>query len=156
MGNQTQVLRWAQHCTFPMSAAPASCLQTPLRGAVFRLAMAGRQALLRHCTHSASVVGAEDTTNEDYQSIALYFEGEKRHFQAGKFFLLCGQYSRVSICQGNSPDTTGMIVGNTRDSSMLQTLRLEISASASLGTGDRPGLSTNLSVSSHITSQRQL
>ncbi|KAI4585986.1 hypothetical protein MJG53_020611, partial [Ovis ammon polii x Ovis aries] len=35
------------------------------------------------------------TTNEDYQSIALYFEGEKRHFQAGKFFLLCGQYSRA-------------------------------------------------------------
>ncbi|KAB1282885.1 WD repeat-containing protein 19 [Camelus dromedarius] len=43
----------------------------------------------------ADIIGSEDTTNEDYQSIALYFEGEKRHFQAGKFFLLCGQYSRV-------------------------------------------------------------
>nr|AAH46432.1 Wdr19 protein [Mus musculus] len=43
----------------------------------------------------ADIIGAEDTTNEDYQSIALYFEGEKRHFQAGKFFLLCGQYSRA-------------------------------------------------------------
>uniref|UniRef100_A0A8C9BC88 WD repeat domain 19 n=2 Tax=Phocoena sinus TaxID=42100 RepID=A0A8C9BC88_PHOSS len=41
------------------------------------------------------IIGSEDTTNEDYQSIALYFEGEKRHFQAGKFFLLCGQYSRA-------------------------------------------------------------
>ncbi|KAM7326335.1 hypothetical protein ACRRTK_014813 [Alexandromys fortis] len=43
----------------------------------------------------ADIIGSEDTTNEDYQSIALYFEGEKRHFQAGKFFLLCGQYSRA-------------------------------------------------------------
>ncbi|KAF3825268.1 hypothetical protein GH733_005902 [Mirounga leonina] len=42
----------------------------------------------------ADIIGSEDTTNEDYQSVALYFEGEKRHFQAGKFFLLCGQYSR--------------------------------------------------------------
>ncbi|KAK1345985.1 hypothetical protein QTO34_008452 [Cnephaeus nilssonii] len=42
----------------------------------------------------ADIIGSENTTNEDYQSIALYFEGEKRHFQAGKFFLLCGQYSR--------------------------------------------------------------
>ncbi|XP_036187344.1 WD repeat-containing protein 19 isoform X1 [Myotis myotis] len=43
----------------------------------------------------ADIIGSENTTNEDYQSIALYFEGEKRHFQAGKFFLLCGQYSRA-------------------------------------------------------------
>ncbi|XP_012413373.2 WD repeat-containing protein 19 [Trichechus manatus latirostris] len=43
----------------------------------------------------ADIIGSEDTTNEDYQSIALYFEGEKRHFQAGRFFLLCGQYSRA-------------------------------------------------------------
>ncbi|XP_023405566.2 WD repeat-containing protein 19 isoform X2 [Loxodonta africana] len=43
----------------------------------------------------ADIIGSEDTTNEDYQSIALHFEGEKRHFQAGKFFLLCGQYSRA-------------------------------------------------------------
>uniref|UniRef100_A0ABI7Z671 WD repeat domain 19 n=1 Tax=Felis catus TaxID=9685 RepID=A0ABI7Z671_FELCA len=43
----------------------------------------------------ADIIGSEGTTNEDYQSIALYFEGEKRHFQAGKFFLLCGQYSRA-------------------------------------------------------------
>ncbi|XP_066242265.1 WD repeat-containing protein 19 [Saccopteryx leptura] len=43
----------------------------------------------------ADIIESENTTNEDYQSIALYFEGEKRHFQAGKFFLLCGQYSRA-------------------------------------------------------------
>ncbi|XP_036274352.1 WD repeat-containing protein 19 isoform X1 [Pipistrellus kuhlii] len=43
----------------------------------------------------ADIIGSENTTNEDYQSIALYFEGEKRHFQAGKFFLLSGQYSRA-------------------------------------------------------------
>ncbi|XP_010623408.1 WD repeat-containing protein 19 [Fukomys damarensis] len=43
----------------------------------------------------ADIISSEDTSNEDYQSIALYFEGEKRHYQAGKFFLLCGQYSRA-------------------------------------------------------------
>lgn len=39
-----------------------------------------------------------DATVEDYQSIALYFENEKHHFLAGKFFLLCQQYQRVSAC----------------------------------------------------------
>ncbi|XP_054993579.1 WD repeat-containing protein 19 isoform X2 [Sorex araneus] len=43
----------------------------------------------------ADIIGSEETANEDYQSIALYFEGEKRYFQAGKFFLLCGQYARA-------------------------------------------------------------
>ncbi|KAM8939516.1 WD repeat-containing protein 19 [Pelodytes ibericus] len=43
----------------------------------------------------ADVIGSEETSNEDYQSIALYFEGEKKHFQAGKFFLLCGQHARA-------------------------------------------------------------
>lgn len=36
-----------------------------------------------------------EATIEDYQSIALYFEGEKNHLQAGKFFQKCGQYNRV-------------------------------------------------------------
>ncbi len=36
-----------------------------------------------------------EATQEDYQSIALYFEGEKNHLQAGKFFQKCGQYSKV-------------------------------------------------------------
>ncbi len=37
----------------------------------------------------------EDATPEDYQSIALYFENEKNHYLAGKFFLQCNQYARV-------------------------------------------------------------
>uniref|UniRef100_A0A3P8TSU1 WD repeat domain 19 n=1 Tax=Amphiprion percula TaxID=161767 RepID=A0A3P8TSU1_AMPPE len=42
----------------------------------------------------ADIIGS-DATQEDYQSIALYFEGEKKHLQAGKFFQKCGQYSRA-------------------------------------------------------------
>ncbi|XP_043548785.1 WD repeat-containing protein 19 isoform X2 [Chiloscyllium plagiosum] len=42
----------------------------------------------------ADIIGS-DANNEDYQSIALYFEGEKKHFLAGKFFMLCGQYTRA-------------------------------------------------------------
>uniref|UniRef100_A0A3P9KAP6 WD repeat-containing protein 19 n=1 Tax=Oryzias latipes TaxID=8090 RepID=A0A3P9KAP6_ORYLA len=42
----------------------------------------------------AAIIGSE-ATQEDYQSIALYFEGEKKHLQAGKFFQKCGQYSRA-------------------------------------------------------------
>ncbi|XP_056135515.1 WD repeat-containing protein 19 [Lampris incognitus] len=42
----------------------------------------------------AEIIGTE-ATQEDYQSIALYFEGEKQHLKAGKFFLKCGQYSRA-------------------------------------------------------------
>ncbi|XP_043827946.1 WD repeat-containing protein 19 isoform X2 [Dromiciops gliroides] len=43
----------------------------------------------------ADIIGSMDTTNEDYQSIAVYFEGEKKHLQAGKFFFLCGQYAKA-------------------------------------------------------------
>lgn len=42
----------------------------------------------------ADIIGS-DATQEDYQSIALYFEGEKKHLLAGKFFQKCGQYSRA-------------------------------------------------------------
>ncbi|XP_078147713.1 WD repeat-containing protein 19 [Centroberyx gerrardi] len=42
----------------------------------------------------ADIIGSE-ATQEDYQSIALYFEGEKKHLQAGKFFQKCGQYNRA-------------------------------------------------------------
>ncbi|XP_012720994.2 WD repeat-containing protein 19 [Fundulus heteroclitus] len=42
----------------------------------------------------ADIIGPE-ATQEDYQSIALYFEGEKKHFLAGKFFHKCGQYGRA-------------------------------------------------------------
>ncbi|NXY87829.1 WDR19 protein, partial [Alcedo cyanopectus] len=53
----------------------------------------------------ADIISSESTTNEDYQSIALYFEGEKKHFQAGKFFLLCGQYERALKHFMKSPNT---------------------------------------------------
>ncbi|KAK3532252.1 hypothetical protein QTP86_011841 [Hemibagrus guttatus] len=42
----------------------------------------------------ADIIGS-DANMEDYQSIALYFEGEKKHLLAGKFFRKCGQYSRA-------------------------------------------------------------
>ncbi|XP_062864836.1 WD repeat-containing protein 19 [Trichomycterus rosablanca] len=42
----------------------------------------------------ADIIGP-DASMEDYQSIALYFDGEKKHLQAGKFFRKCGQYSRA-------------------------------------------------------------
>lgn len=45
--------------------------------------------------HSICMCPGSEATTEDYQSIALYFEGEKNHLQAGKFFQKCGQYSRV-------------------------------------------------------------
>ncbi|NXU72617.1 WDR19 protein, partial [Oreotrochilus melanogaster] len=53
----------------------------------------------------ADIISSESTTNEDYQSIALYFEGEKKHLQAGKFFLLCGQYGRALKHFMKSPGT---------------------------------------------------
>ncbi|NWX33087.1 WDR19 protein, partial [Notiomystis cincta] len=53
----------------------------------------------------ADIISSQSTTNEDYQSIALYFEAEKKHFQAGKFFLLCGQYGRALRHFLKSPST---------------------------------------------------
>nr|XP_030126799.3 WD repeat-containing protein 19 isoform X2 [Taeniopygia guttata]XP_030126800.3 WD repeat-containing protein 19 isoform X2 [Taeniopygia guttata] len=53
----------------------------------------------------ADIISSENATNEDYQSIALYFEAEKKHFQAGKFFLLCGQYGRALRHFLQSPST---------------------------------------------------
>ncbi|NWY13192.1 WDR19 protein, partial [Aphelocoma coerulescens] len=53
----------------------------------------------------ADIISSQSTTNEDYQSIALYFEAEKKHFQAGKFFLLCGQYGRALRHFMKSPST---------------------------------------------------
>lgn len=38
-----------------------------------------------------------DATAEDYGSIAVYFENEKNHYLAGKFFFLAGKYSQVSF-----------------------------------------------------------
>ncbi|XP_046901307.1 WD repeat-containing protein 19 isoform X3 [Hypomesus transpacificus] len=55
----------------------------------FQLAQQHRQMELY-----ADIIGSE-ATQEDYQSIALYFEAEKTHLQAGRFFQKCGQYSRA-------------------------------------------------------------
>ncbi|NXA13229.1 WDR19 protein, partial [Sapayoa aenigma] len=53
----------------------------------------------------ADIISSESAANEDYHSIALYFEAEKKHFQAGKFFLLCGQYGRALRHFLKSPST---------------------------------------------------
>ncbi|XP_063074275.1 WD repeat-containing protein 19 isoform X2 [Engraulis encrasicolus] len=42
----------------------------------------------------ADIIGL-DASAEDYQSIALHFEGEKQHLLAGKFFQKCGQFNRA-------------------------------------------------------------
>ncbi|XP_034043414.1 WD repeat-containing protein 19 isoform X2 [Thalassophryne amazonica] len=77
----------------------------------------------------ADIIGSE-ATQEDYQSIALYFEGEKKHLQAGKFFQKCGQYSRAlkhflkcpvsddSLAVGMAIET----VGQAKDSSLTNQL----------------------------------
>ena len=43
-----------------------------------------------------ALMPGSDATPEDYQSIALHFENAKNHLLAGRFFLLCNQYQRVS------------------------------------------------------------
>lgn len=61
--------------------------------------MLQRQKLVHNffsLTQIVSFVGS-DATAEDYQSIAVYFEGEKNHYLAGKFYHLSGQYGSVSI-----------------------------------------------------------
>ena len=39
----------------------------------------------------------DDATKEDYSSIALYFENQKQHYLAGKFFLKSAQYGKVQV-----------------------------------------------------------
>ncbi|KAL3996433.1 class B basic helix-loop-helix protein 2 [Sarotherodon galilaeus] len=77
----------------------------------------------------ADIIGSE-ATQEDYQSIALYFEGEKKHLQAGKFFQKCGQYSRALkhflLCP-NTEDNLAIemaieTVGQAKDSSLTNQL----------------------------------
>ncbi|XP_028657806.1 WD repeat-containing protein 19 [Erpetoichthys calabaricus] len=77
----------------------------------------------------AEIIGS-DATTEDYQSIALYFEGEKKHFLAGKFFLLCGQYARALKHFLKTPNTEDNMaiemaietVGQARDESLTNQL----------------------------------
>uniref|UniRef100_A0A8C3GBG4 WD repeat-containing protein 19 n=1 Tax=Cyclopterus lumpus TaxID=8103 RepID=A0A8C3GBG4_CYCLU len=77
----------------------------------------------------ADIIGPE-ATQEDYQSIALYFEGEKKHLQAGKFFQKCGQYSRALKHFLKCPNTDDNLavemaietVGQAKDSSLTNQL----------------------------------
>ncbi|XP_068448207.1 WD repeat-containing protein 19 [Clinocottus analis] len=77
----------------------------------------------------ADIIGPE-ATQEDYQSIALYFEGEKKHLQAGKFFQKCGQYSRALKHFLKCPNTEDNLavemaietVGQAKDSSLTNQL----------------------------------
>jgi len=54
----------------------------------------------------ADIIGS-DATPDDYQSIALHFENNKRHFLAGKFFLLCKQHARALKHFLRCPSSTG-------------------------------------------------
>ncbi|XP_018591517.1 WD repeat-containing protein 19 [Scleropages formosus] len=77
----------------------------------------------------ADIIGSEATV-EDYQSIALYFEGEKKHLQAGKFFQKCGQYSRALKHFLKCPNTDDSLaiemaietVGQAKDDSLTNQL----------------------------------
>lgn len=40
-------------------------------------------------------VTGDDAVADDYASIAMYFENQKQHFLAGKFFLKSAQYAKV-------------------------------------------------------------
>ncbi|XP_037103187.1 WD repeat-containing protein 19 [Syngnathus acus] len=77
----------------------------------------------------ADIIGS-DATLEDYQSIALYFEAEKNHLQAGKFFQKCGQYSRALKHFLKCPNTEDSLaldmaietVGHAKDTSLTNLL----------------------------------
>ncbi|XP_033828361.1 WD repeat-containing protein 19 [Periophthalmus magnuspinnatus] len=77
----------------------------------------------------AEIIGSE-ATQEDYQSIALYFEGEKKHLLAGKFFQKCGQYSRALKHFLKCPNTEDNLavemaietVGQAKDASLTTQL----------------------------------
>ncbi|XP_068176892.1 WD repeat-containing protein 19 isoform X2 [Antennarius striatus] len=77
----------------------------------------------------ADIIGPE-ATQEDYQSIALYFAAEKKHMQAGKFFQKCGQYSRAlnhflkcpSTDDNQAVEMAIQTVGQAKDSTLTTQL----------------------------------
>ncbi|XP_024914661.1 WD repeat-containing protein 19-like isoform X1 [Cynoglossus semilaevis] len=77
----------------------------------------------------ADIIDSEATV-EDYQSIALYFEREKKHLQAGKFFQKCGRYSRAlkhyltcpNIDDSLAVEMAVETVGQAKDSSLTNQL----------------------------------
>ncbi|XP_071847434.1 WD repeat-containing protein 19-like isoform X2 [Apostichopus japonicus] len=71
----------------------------------------------------AEIIGP-DASLEDFKSIALYFENEKNHFLAGKFFHMCEQYQRalkhflrcpVSVDDSQALDLAIETVGSAKD-----------------------------------------
>uniref|UniRef100_A0A671M968 WD repeat domain 19 n=1 Tax=Sinocyclocheilus anshuiensis TaxID=1608454 RepID=A0A671M968_9TELE len=77
--------------------------------------------------HAVCMCSGSEATIEDYQSIALYFEGEKNHLQAGKFFQKCGQYSRHFLKCPSSDDSLAIemaieTVGEAKDEALTNQL----------------------------------
>eukprot|EP01137_Pigoraptor_chileana_P005155 Opistho-2@47869 len=76
----------------------------------------------------AEVIGSDGST-EDYQSIALYFEGKNNHLLAGKFFMKCGQHTKAlrhflaaPIGDGESIDYAIETVGLAKNERLVHTL----------------------------------
>ncbi|XP_055768737.1 WD repeat-containing protein 19 [Salvelinus fontinalis] len=77
----------------------------------------------------ADIISSE-ATQEDYQSIALYFQGENKHLQAGRFFHKCGQYSKALKHFLKCPNTDDNLaiemaietVGQAKDESLTNQL----------------------------------
>ena len=54
------------------------------------------QLYIPRCRTNAFVlIPGDDAVADDYASIAMYFENQKQHFLAGKFFLKSAQYTKV-------------------------------------------------------------
>uniref|UniRef100_A0A8L0DNG0 WD repeat-containing protein 19 n=1 Tax=Oncorhynchus mykiss TaxID=8022 RepID=A0A8L0DNG0_ONCMY len=77
----------------------------------------------------ADIISSE-ATQEDYQSMALYFQGENKHLQAGRFFHKCGQYSKALKHFLKCPNTDDNLaiemaietVGQAKDESLTNQL----------------------------------
>lgn len=67
----------------------------PLHDDCFQHALNGTVGWIRMLMVADEHSPGPEATQEDYQSIALYFGGERKHLQAGRFFQKCGQYTRV-------------------------------------------------------------
>lgn len=49
----------------------------------------------RRRSNAFVLITGDDAVADDYASIAMYFENQKQHFLAGKFFLKSAQYAKV-------------------------------------------------------------
>ena len=57
-----------------------------------------KKLLCKKESNSFVSMTGDDAVADDYASIAMYFENQKQHFLAGKFFLKATQYAKVR-CQ---------------------------------------------------------